>query len=94
MQPQVQELLSRAVKGPFLVLGTEIDDTDMQACGKTRKSGRKAFCRCDPRIRFVPRGIQRGAWFAALVFVNCSVAQSPCTGIHVKILNIRDSTEL
>jgi uncharacterized protein (DUF2141 family) len=35
------------------------------------------------------------AWFAALILVNLAVvvsAQSPCPGIHVKILNIRGST--
>ena len=35
------------------------------------------------------------AWFAVLMFVNLpavAFAQSPCPGIHVKILNIRNST--
>ena len=35
------------------------------------------------------------AWFAVLMFVNLPtviLAQSPCPGIHVKILNIRNST--
>lgn len=42
-----------------------------------------------------PRGVQRAAWFAALIFVNLSAAvsaQSPCPGIHVKVLNIKNST--
>ena len=35
------------------------------------------------------------AWFAVLMFVHLpavAFAQSPCPGIHVKILNIRNST--
>jgi len=35
------------------------------------------------------------AWFAVLMFANLpalSLAQSPCPGIHVKILNIRNSS--
>jgi len=35
------------------------------------------------------------AWFAALVFAMpaaAALAQSPCPGIHVKVLNIRNST--
>jgi uncharacterized protein (DUF2141 family) len=46
-------------------------------------------------MRVVLRGVQRAAWFAVLMFVNLAVvvsAQSPCPGIHVKILNIRGST--
>ncbi len=42
-----------------------------------------------------PRGVQRAAWFAALMVVNLSAAvsaQSPCPGIHVKVLNIKNST--
>jgi uncharacterized protein (DUF2141 family) len=48
----------------------------------------------DPDIR-VPMAGRRVAWFAVLMFVNLStiaVAQSPCPGIHVKILNIKNST--
>jgi uncharacterized protein (DUF2141 family) len=40
-------------------------------------------------------GVRCVAWFAALMFVKIPViglAQSPCPGIHVKILNIRNST--
>lgn len=47
----------------------------------------------DPEMR-VPVGVRRGALCAALVFANVSVsafAQS-CPGIHVKILNIKNST--
>ena len=47
-----------------------------------------------PRIR-LSMGVRCVAWFAALMFVNIPViglAQSPCPGIHVKILNIRNST--
>lgn len=43
----------------------------------------------------VPMGVRCLAWFAVLVFANLPVltfAQSPCPGIHVKILNIRNST--
>ena len=48
----------------------------------------------DPEIR-VPMGVRGVAWFAVLMFVNLQAvafAQSPCPGIHVKILNIRNST--
>ena len=48
----------------------------------------------DPDIR-VPMAGRCVAWFAVLIFVNLSaiaVAQSPCPGIHVKVLNIRNST--
>jgi uncharacterized protein (DUF2141 family) len=47
-----------------------------------------------PRIR-VPMGVRCAAWFAVLMFTNLPVlafAQPPCPGIHVKILNIRNST--
>lgn len=40
-------------------------------------------------------GIRCVTWFAALMLVNIPVitsAQSPCPGIHVKILDIRDNT--
>lgn len=43
----------------------------------------------------VPNGVRCAAWFAILMFANLPVlafAQSPCPGIHVKILNIRNST--
>lgn len=46
----------------------------------------------DMRVSMAGRCV---AWFAVLMFVNLSaiaVAQSPCPGIHVKILNIRNST--
>ena len=48
----------------------------------------------DPEIR-VPMGVRCVAWFAVLMCVNLpavAFAQSPCPGIHVKILNIRNST--
>jgi uncharacterized protein (DUF2141 family) len=48
----------------------------------------------DPDMRVSMAG-RRVAWFAVLMFVNLSaiaVAQSPCPGIHVKILNIKNST--
>lgn len=41
------------------------------------------------------RSPMRVAWFAVLIFVSfpaLTFAQSPCPGIHVKILNIRNST--
>ena len=47
----------------------------------------------EPVVR-VPEGI-RCVWFALLMFVNLSaiaLAQTPCPGIHVRILNIRNST--
>lgn len=47
----------------------------------------------DPEAR-IPRGVQCVALFAVLVFANppaVAFAQSPCPGIHVKILNIRNS---
>lgn len=43
----------------------------------------------------VPMGVRCAAWFAVLVFANLpalTFAQSPCSGIHVKILDIRNST--
>ena len=43
----------------------------------------------------VPMGVRCVAWFALLMFANLPVvasAQSPCPGIHVKILDIRNST--
>jgi uncharacterized protein (DUF2141 family) len=49
----------------------------------------------DPEIR-VPMGVRCVAWFAALFFVNLSAVafaqSSSCPGIHVKVLNIRNST--
>jgi len=46
----------------------------------------------DPEIR-VLMGVRCVAWFAVLMCVNLPAAfgQSPCPGIHVKILNIRNS---
>jgi uncharacterized protein (DUF2141 family) len=47
-----------------------------------------------PQMR-VPMQVQCVAWFAALMLTTLSAlafAQSPCPGIHVKILNIRNST--
>lgn len=41
-----------------------------------------------------PTGVQCAAWFAALMFATLPslvFAQSPCPGIHVKILNIKNS---
>ncbi|MGA7828725.1 MAG: DUF2141 domain-containing protein [Geobacteraceae bacterium] len=46
-----------------------------------------------PQIR-VPLKVRCAAWLAVLMFANLSVlafAQPPCPGIHVKILNIRNS---
>jgi len=40
-------------------------------------------------------GVRCVAWFAVLMFANLpavTFAQSPCPGIHVKILNIKNST--
>jgi len=48
----------------------------------------------DPEIR-VPMGVRCVAWFAVLVFANppaLAFAQASCPGIHVKILNISNST--
>jgi uncharacterized protein (DUF2141 family) len=39
--------------------------------------------------------VQRAAWLAVLMLVNfpaVAFAQSPCPGIHVKVLNIRNSS--
>jgi uncharacterized protein (DUF2141 family) len=58
-----------------------------------RKSAVAATAK-DPERR-VPMGVRGVAWFAVLMFVSLSAvafAQSPCPGIHVKILNIRNST--
>ena len=44
------------------------------------------------RVRMEVRSI---VWFAVLVFANLpdlAFAQSPCPGIHVKVLNIKNST--
>ena len=46
-----------------------------------------------PQMR-VPMGVRCLSWFAVLMFANLpalAFAQSPCPGIHVKILNIRNS---
>ena len=46
-----------------------------------------------PEVR-ISKGV-RCVWFALPMFVNLSAiasAQTPCPGIHVKILNIRNST--
>jgi len=48
----------------------------------------------DPAIR-VAMGVRAVAWGAVLMFANLAavaLAQSPCPGIHVKILDIRNST--
>ncbi|MFC1868184.1 DUF2141 domain-containing protein [Thermodesulfobacteriota bacterium] len=47
-----------------------------------------------PQIR-VPMGVRCVAWFAVLMFANLpalAFAQPLCPGIHVKIMNIRNST--
>jgi uncharacterized protein (DUF2141 family) len=47
----------------------------------------------EPGVR-IPKGF-RFVWFALLMFVNLSAiafAQTPCPGIHVRILNIRNNT--
>jgi uncharacterized protein (DUF2141 family) len=60
-----------------------------------RKSARvDSTVKKDPEMR-VPRGVRCVALYAVLVFANLpavALAQSPCPGIHVKILNIRNST--
>ena len=58
-----------------------------------RKSAAASTVR-GPQIR-VPMGVRCAAWFAVLMFANLPVlafAQPTCPGIHVKILNIRNST--
>jgi len=49
----------------------------------------------EPEIR-VPMGVRCVAWFAVMMFVNLPAAalaqSSSCPGIHVKVLNIRNST--
>ena len=48
----------------------------------------------EPEIR-IPLRVRCIAWFAMLMFMNlpaAAFAQSPCPGIHVKILNIRNNT--
>lgn len=43
----------------------------------------------------VPMRVRCAAWFATLMFANIpayAFAQPPCPGIHVKILNIKNST--
>nr|MBS0021906.1 DUF2141 domain-containing protein [Gammaproteobacteria bacterium] len=58
---------------------------------------RKSVLACpteDPGLQ-APAGIRCAAWFAALMFVNLpasTVAQSPCTGIHMEVMNIRNNT--
>lgn len=47
-----------------------------------------------PQMR-VPMGVRCAAWFAVLIFANLpslALAESPCPGLHVKVLNIRNST--
>ncbi|PIZ38272.1 MAG: hypothetical protein COY36_06600, partial [Zetaproteobacteria bacterium CG_4_10_14_0_2_um_filter_55_20] len=47
-----------------------------------------------PQIRGA-KGVRCAAWFAVLMFATLPALafdQSPCPGIHVKILNIRNST--
>ena len=58
-----------------------------------RKSAAASTVRA-PQPR-VPMGVRCAAWFAVLMVANLPVlafAQPPCPGIHVKILNIRNST--
>ena len=58
-----------------------------------RKSA-PAFTAKDRGMR-VPMGVRCAAWLALLMFVTLPVgafAQSPCPGIHLTILNIRNST--
>jgi uncharacterized protein (DUF2141 family) len=46
-----------------------------------------------PKMR-IPMGVRWVAWFVALMFANfpaVSLARSPCPGIHVKVLNIKNS---
>jgi len=46
-----------------------------------------------PQAR-VSMGVRCAAWFAVLMFANLpalTFAQSPCPGIHVKIMNIKNS---
>ncbi|MDO8292247.1 MAG: DUF2141 domain-containing protein [Gallionella sp.] len=47
-----------------------------------------------PQMR-APMGVQCVTWFSVLMFAalpSLTFAQSPCPGIHVKILNIKNST--
>ncbi len=58
-----------------------------------RKSAAASTVR-GPQI-LVPMGVRCAAWFVVLMFANLpafAFAQPPCPGIHVKILNIRNST--
>lgn len=58
-----------------------------------RKSGVTSTAK-DPKMR-VPMVFRCVVWLVVLTFVNVpavALAQSPCPGIHVKILNIRNST--
>jgi len=58
-----------------------------------RKSAVASTVRC-PQMR-IPMGVWCVAWLAVLVFANLPAvvfAQSPCPGIHVKILDIKNST--
>jgi len=58
-----------------------------------RKSGVTSAAK-DPKMR-APMVFRCVAWLVVLMFVNVPAvapAQSPCPGIHVKILNIRNST--
>ena len=57
-----------------------------------RKSATASTVR-GPQIR-IPMKVRCAAWFAVLMFANLPVlafAQPTCPGIHVKILNIRNS---
>jgi len=60
----------------------------------TNRKSAVAYTVKDSAIR-VPTGVRLVAWFAMLIFATLpklAIAQSPCPGIHVKILNIRNST--
>lgn len=58
-----------------------------------RISAVASTARC-PQMR-PPIGVQCAAWFLVLMFAtlpSLAFAQSPCPGIHVKILSIKNST--
>ncbi len=47
----------------------------------------------NPKI-LAPKGVSCVAWLAVLMFMNlpAALAKTPCPGIHVQVLNIRNST--
>jgi len=80
--------------------GNSVENRPGQHVGSAGKTMHESAIRKSGVISMASRarvtmGIRCVAWFAALMFVTIPViafAQTPCPGIHVQILNIRNST--